>query len=329
MLKSFYYIVRYFPFYFNLCQDFKRINKYTKELFKEVRPKFSDWEDIVNPENQKRMHDYILIQAMWTAGFCLLRGDRIKDNEIKAIVNISALAPLYDDFFDKVEMPSDKINGLVNTPFDYISTSSIEDLFLEFSKKIHENIQDVPFYLENAKRVFKAQYESKQLVSDQSLPWEKVKQISFEKGASTVVCMCNMLNTKLSVHEEGLMFQLGGVAQYLDDLFDLREDFLEGRQTLANPIIRVVEKKNNFNDEVAIFKMMLKDSMYKNSNKKAFLFPVTYILGATLLTLERYQSLEKKTGGIFKIDEYSRDDLVVDMDKFSNRWKAFKWSSKV
>ena len=36
--------------------------------------------------------------------------------------------------------------------------------------------------------------------------------------------MCNMLNNKLTAKEEKLMFQLGGVAQYLDDVFDLRED---------------------------------------------------------------------------------------------------------
>jgi hypothetical protein len=312
-----------------LFQDFKRINKYKKKLFSEVQPKFPDWNIIVDSENQKRMHDYILIQAMWTAGFCRLRGNKIEDNEIKAIVNISALAPLYDDFFDKVDMPSEKINALVNTPFTYQSTSSIENLFLEFSKRIHASIQDVPFYLENAKRVFNAQHNSKKLVSENSLSWEKVKQIAFEKGASTVICMCNMLNKKLSVHEEKLMFQLGGVAQYLDDLFDLREDFIEGRQTLANPLVKVIDKRKSFNREVSIFKSILKDVDYEQSNKKAFLFPITYILGATLLTLDRYAFLEKSTGGIFKIQEYSRNDLVVDMDKLSNRWKAFKWASKV
>ena len=109
----------------------------------------------------------------------------------------------------------------------------------------------------------------------------------------------------------------------------LVEDFLEGRQTLANPVVSVSEKKFSFNKEVGVFKSILKDFDYKNSNKKAFLFPVTYILGATLLTLERYAFLEKRSGGVFEIEKYSRDDLVVDMDQFSNRWKAFKWSSKV
>jgi len=329
MLRSVYYIVRYFPFYFKLARDYKRTVRYTKCLLKEVKPKFKNWESVVDVENQRRMRDYILIQTLWTAGFCLLRGQRIQENELKAIVNISALAPLYDDFFDKVEMPSEKINALVNTPFDYQPETDIERLFLEFSKKIHENVQDVPFYLENAKKVFKAQFESKKLVSESVLERVEVKRIAFNKGAATVVCMCNMLNNKLTAKEEKLMFQLGGVAQYLDDVFDLREDYLEGRQTLANPIDNVTSLKVSFMKEVKMFKKELENSDYTKSNQMAFYFPVSFVLGATLLCVERYALLERKTGGVFKIDDYSRDELVVDMDVWSNRIKAFKLSSKV
>ena len=101
MLKSIYYIFRYFPFYYKLFRDYKKTINYSKLLIAEVQLLFPNWNSVVNTENQKRMKDYILIQTLWTAGFCLLRGERIKDNELKAIVNISALAPFYDDFFDK------------------------------------------------------------------------------------------------------------------------------------------------------------------------------------------------------------------------------------
>lgn len=328
MLRAFFKIVRYFPFYFTLYKDFRRIKRYSTQLLGEVKPLFVSWDKVVDTENQKRMRDYILIQTMWTAGFCLLRGERIKDNELKAIVNISALAPLYDDFFDKVDMPGDKINALVNTPFEYSPDSDIERLFIEFSGRIHENVKDVPFYLLNAKRVFKAQFESKRLVSDAFITEEEIKRIAFEKGASTVVCMCNMLNKRLSDQESIIMNQLGGVAQYLDDIFDLREDFEEGRKTLANPIGRVAEKRKDFIKEVNMFKKLLNGSNYRDSNKNAFLFPVTFILGATLLCLDRYEMLEKRTG-TFEIKKYLRKELVVDMDLLSNRIKAFKLSSKL
>ncbi len=329
MLKSVVNIIRFLPFYVKLYMDYKRVLKYTRQLFEEVKPKFQNWDVLIDGENQRRMRDYILIQTLWTIGFCLLRGERIKNNELKAIINISALAPLYDDFFDKVEMPSQKIHALVNTPFDYEPDSDIEILFLEFSKRIHENVNDVPFYLENAKNVFKAQYESKKLVSKDLLDKDFVKEIAFNKGGATVICMCNMLNKKLSNEEHKLMRQLGGIAQYLDDIFDLREDYLEGRQTLANPIQNSKELTMSFLDEIKKFKKGLEISAYKKTNQTAFFIPVSYILGATLLCARRYELLEEKTNGVFKIEEYSREDLVLDMDLWSNRFKAFKLSLKL
>ena len=61
-------------------------------------------------------------------------------------------------------------------------------------------------------------------------------------------------------------------------------------------------------------------------NKRRNNNPISYILGATLLCTRRYELLEQKTNGEFKIEEYSREDLVVDMDLWSNRIKAFKLS---
>jgi hypothetical protein len=326
MLNLLYKIIGFSSLYLRLYRDYKIIFKYTNQLFNEVSPKFNNWEELVDSKSQRRMKDYILIQTLWTAGFCLLRGQRIKPNEIKAIVNISALAPIYDDFFDKVEISSSRINALVNTPFDFEANSDVEALFLEFSQRIHKNVIDIPFCLENAKRVFKAQYESKKLISESLLARDFVKKIAFDKGGATVLCMCNMLNEKLSSNEHELMYQLGGIAQYLDDIFDLREDYIEGRQTLANPVQSIEFLKESFLEEIDKFKKKLELSVYSKSQKKAFFIPLSYIFGATLLCIRRYELLQEKTNGEFKIEAYSRDELVLDMDKWSNRIKAFRLS---
>ena len=329
MLKSIYYIFRYFPFYYKLFRDYKKTINYSKLLIAEVKLLFPNWNSVVNTENQKRMKDYILIQTLWTAGFCLLRGERIKDNELKAIVNISALAPFYDDFFDKREMYLENIHELIENPFEYNPKTDLERLFIEFSKRIHENVKDISLCLENAQKVFNAQYESKKLVSKELLDRKEVRRIAFNKGASTVICICNMLNKRLSEKEERLMFQLGGVAQYLDDVFDLREDYLEGRQTLVNPVTNIECLKTSFVDEVKSFKYHLIESGYSKSNRMAFYFPISFLLGATLLCFKRYEFLESENEGGFDVKNYSRHELVVDMDLWINRLKAFKLASKV
>lgn len=328
MLKSVYYLLRYFPFYFKLFKDFRRTRKYSVNLINSLKIEIEGWEKTVDRVNQKRMHDYIVIQTMWTAGFCLLRGNRISDKELVAAVNISALAPFYDDFFDKENAQITNLESIVKNPFNHNPKTELEKVCIIFSKNIHENVSDINRSLIDAKRVFEAQSESKKLHAG-NLSDEEVKAIAFEKGASTVICMCNLLRERLSQKEEKMMFQLGGVAQFLDDIFDLREDYQEGRQTLMNPVTSVVEKDVSFKNEVVLFKELLEDLDYSNSNKKAFMFPVTFILGATLLCLERYKFLEKKSGGEFKIEKYTRKELVVDMDEWGNRFKALSLSTKV
>ena len=326
MLKSIYIFLRYFPFYLKLYWDFKRVRKYSQELLISVKSKFQNWEELVDSANEKRMMDYIVVQTMWASGFCLLRGDRMKDNELKSIVNISALAPLYDDFFDKVELSSEKIHFLVNTPFDYKAETDIEKLFTEFSQNIHKNVVNIPFYLENALRVFKAQYDSKRLVSDKEITRNEVESIAFEKGASTVICICNMLNKPLNVEEGVIMNQLGAVAQFLDDIFDFWEDFDEGRQTLSNPSSDIDHLEELFLKEVSSFKKHLFNSSFKTGNINAFYFPVSYMVGATRVCLGIYKKLQLKTNNIFVVEKYSRKEMVCDMEDSLVRLKAFRLS---
>ena len=74
-----------------------------------------------------------------------------------------------------------------------------------------------------------------------------------------------MLNKKPTKEEEVFLYQLGGVAQYLT-IFLMCEDFLEGRQTLANPIVAVDNKKKSFK-EVLLFKKLLASANYKELKK--------------------------------------------------------------
>tara|TARA_B110000259_G_scaffold49901_1_gene58601 strand:- start:18761 stop:19747 length:987 start_codon:yes stop_codon:yes gene_type:complete len=326
MLKSIFIIIRYLPFYLKLYKDFKRVKMYTDELLVDIKSRFLNWNDLVDSANEKRMMDYIIVQTMWTSAFCLLRGGRMEENELKAIVNMSALAPLYDDFFDKKDMPGQKIQKLVNTPFDYEAKSDLELLFLEFSKNVHRNVKNISFCLENALRVFNVQNESKRLATDPSLTRKEVKEIAFEKGASTLVFMGNMLNEPLTISEEIMMNESGGVAQFLDDIFDLWEDSFANRKTLSHPISDIAILEKEFLEKVSLFKKSLNDSGFKKGNIKAFYFPLAFIIGATRVCLEGYKKLQAKSNNIFNVKEYSRKEVVCDMEDNSVRWRAFRLS---
>ena len=69
MLKSVVNIIRFLPFYVKLYMDYKRVLKYTKQLLKEVKPKFQNWDVLIDAENQRRMRGYILIHNKMMSQF--------------------------------------------------------------------------------------------------------------------------------------------------------------------------------------------------------------------------------------------------------------------
>ena len=53
MLKSVVNIIRFSPFYVKLYIDYRKVLKYTKQLFQEVKPKFQNWDALIDTENQR------------------------------------------------------------------------------------------------------------------------------------------------------------------------------------------------------------------------------------------------------------------------------------
>lgn len=310
-----------------LFWEYRRIVVYSNLLIAGVKKRYPDWDRVIDKANQRRMWDYILIQTMWSAGFCMLRDARLKENELKAIVNLSALAPLYDDFFDKVEKPGERIHFLVNHPEQFEEGTSIEGIFSLFSANVKNNVVDVDLYLSEAEKVFEAQYKSKKLVSESSLDLDTIKSISFGKGAATVTCIGNMLNKPLTAQEVEIMQQLGALAQFLDDVFDYLDDYEEGRKTLINNSLSLAAVKTSFLGEFNKFKDLLKRSDYKTSQQSMFLFPVGILVGATLTCFDQYDRLEKKYG-FLDLDNIPRDEMICDMDLAENRISALKNAAK-
>lgn len=323
MVKVFLSILTNFKYFFTLLLEYRKTKTYAKSLIQNTKKEFPEWSVVIDRANERRMWDYILIQTLWASGFNLLRGNRLADNERKAIINLSALAPLYDDFFDKVDKPAERIHFLVNHPAALKEGTTLEKIFARFSLNVQQDVRDVDLYLNEAQNVFKAQHASKRLVADEKLAFEAIQSISYHKGVATVLCMGNMLNNPLSANEVKVMEKLGGLAQFLDDVFDFKDDFDEGRQTLINNELPLQEVKLKFIQAFQDFKRELKASGYTYKQQKSFLLPVALLGGATITCFNQYERLEKKYGTL-DLSKISREALICDMDVYKNRLDAIK-----
>jgi len=115
-----------------------------------------------------------------------------------------------------------------------------------------------------------------------------------------------------------MVHNLGSVFQLENDLFDIYKDYLGGIRTLATTETKI----NNLRE--VYFKLMnetfssVRQTTYESKDKKRFLQFISLILFRGLVCLDWLEKSEQRTQGVFSIGQYSRKDLICDMEKASS-----------
>lgn len=323
MLRNIFNIVFNFRFYFTVVKDYRRVQQYYQEVVKEAKAEIVNWELIVDKPLRNRMNGYVLTLMFWNSIYCFLRGKVLQDNELKALVNFSILGPVFDDFFDVHELDEERLKSMMFKPQGFKVSSDLELLSVFFSKKILANVLRKDAYEQSAANLFNAQKITMKLAGDDELSDEEVQTIVKAKGSETLITMASMLNDEPSQSEMMFLKKWGGLVQIMDDIFDLREDFLSENRSIVNPINDWIAFKNFYLAEVNGVMKLLKSQDFNKKRVEAFLVPLKFAFGVGLLGINRYISLQKKNSGNFDPAIFSREELVIDMDVFKNRWSAF------
>lgn len=323
MLRNIFNIVFNFRFYFTVVKDYRRVQQYYQAVVKEAKAEIVNWELVVDKGLRNRMNGYVLTLMFWNSIYCFLRGKVLQDNELQALVDFSILGPVFDDFFDVHELDEERLKSMMFNPKGFKVSSDLELLSVFFSKKILANVSRKDAYEQSAANLFNAQKTTMKLAGNDELSDEEVQTIVKAKGSETLITMASMLNDEPSQSEMMFLKKWGGLVQIMDDIFDLREDFLSENKSIVNPINDWITFKNFYLAEVNGVMKLLKSQDFNKKRVKAFLVPLKFAFGVGLLGINRYISLQKKNNGNFDPAIFSREELVIDMDVFKNRWSAF------
>lgn len=255
---------------------------------------------------------------------CVLRGFKMDNAERKRFANLSACAPLFDDFFDKEQDELAKIGRLLNMVDTEIPETEEQKLALLFLQNILSEINDKVAFLDAANHLFEAQTRAKKQQAIESSP-EKLWPFSREKGGYSGLMYALLLSHSLSTEEKELAFELGAFGQFMDDVFDLYDDRAAGVFTLPNTSDSVKEIMTFF--EVLISSILKKveglDRPYQI--KKDFENIMQIFAAAIRLAIQKYALIESK----FNLKpkdclQIERKDWIVDMEKPKNALKMFK-----
>lgn len=257
------------------------------------------------------------VPAILGNAFCMLRGTPMTLRERNALTYLGATTGLFDDFFDEKRTDESHIKALIDSPSEALARNSHELLFVRFFMKALENTNDINELKRHCYLVFDAQVLSKSQTSN-TISKSEIAQITVQKGGVSLLFYRCVMGEYQSKNEKSMVHNLGSVFQLENDLFDIYKDHLGGIKTLATIETKISNLRNTYLALIDQTFASVHQTEYAPQNKKCFLQFISLILFRGLVCLDWLERSEMKTQGVFSINQYSRKDLICDMEKASS-----------
>jgi len=286
-------------------------------------------DDSLSDKDFKKINDYYgyAVPAILGEGFCALRGKKMTDKERLALTYLGALTGLFDDFFDEKNTTEEHIEELIYNPNENITQNSHELLFIRFYNKALANSHDTNLLKEKFEEVFKAQVLSKK----QNLPKITKKEIDFitlKKGGVSLLFYRSVLIGDITKDEENMIYKLGSLMQLENDIFDIYKDYQNNIKTLPTTETEIKNLIKKYNKAIQNTLLNIKKTGFPTKNKQFFIRFISMILYRGSVCLDCLEKNEKLTSNQFSINEYSRKQLICDMEKTKNILRLINYYAK-
>lgn len=276
---------------------------------------------------KQRIYKYGLYVPVFIGeSYSVLRGNKLSENERIAITCLGCMTGLFDDLFDENNYSDSFIRNLLENPVKNDSNSLninvLIDLYYLFLKNTPHSVSAKVQML----KIFDAQAASRNQLSNPTLTRVALRTITYNKGGFTMQLYRRAFEGEISENEDELYFKLGAIGQLENDIFDVYTDLQAGIKTLVNSTRNIKTIKSAYrNLHREIWKEIDKTN-YINADKEAFKRIVSLIIARGFVALKQLKSVSKKTKGIFKPLEYTRSELICDMEKPLNRVKLLYYA---
>ena len=279
----------------------------------------------LDDEDFKKITGYygLAVPAILGEALCALRGFKMTLPERMALTYQGAMTGLFDDFFDKEKISDETVKVFMEKPAEISGINSRQKLFLQFYKKALHYANNPALMLHYLQKVYEAQIESKKQSSPGSLTKEEIKRITLNKGGVSVLFYRSVLSNALFKEEEDALYQMGGLMQFGNDIFDVYKDSVSHIDTLMTTTKKVNDVRTMFNQITESSFSSFSQTKYADKNIRKFQRLIFMSLcSRCFVCLDQLESKEKKSDNIFSPQLYSREDLVCDMDTFRNKRRS-------
>lgn len=295
----------------------------TNRIVKELNGVLKIRGRVLTDSQIKRIHYSTALSCITNSWFSTLRGTKLSSKEKSDALYIGAITPLIDDLTD----------SLKHTSYYFLNELKKNTKDVSIDMLLPNYIYKKLFAVSNAElhQLFDAALTahdvSVEQLNKQRLSDEKLKEITYTKGGFTTFVYRMALCHPLKTGEKDAVYTLGYLMQLINDAFDVYKDFKNRQQTLFTNTSDI--KKIHTEFETANKKMLEQFIQlgYKESDTKKFLTQVSTIIARGKVCFDVLLNCQETTNDVFKIDSYTREQLICDMEKLSNIRKAVNYSN--
>jgi len=279
----------------------------------------------LDPNDFKKIRDYyaLFVVAIVGENYCRLRGSKMLEKERKTLTFQGALTGLYDDFFDKEKWNGKAILEMMNEPYLYQAKDSAEKLFIHFLQEVHSEIENRTDFDILFNQIYAIQIETKKQIQSTLSPSE-LKTISEKKGGLSHLFYRITLSNALIEGESEALYELGSLLQQVNDIFDIWKDQKAGIATFASASTKMKNTKAEFELQLNKVYELIRSLNYSASAKRDFFLQLMILIGMGVVSLNQYIALQEKKNSIFNAAEFTRKELVCDMQKKRNLLKLMR-----
>ena len=238
------------------------------------------------------------------------------------------LASLYDDLMDENIVSQAILNEMFLNPENAIPKSFSEVVLIDTHLKLLNLVQNKEAYQKVLNNIHQAQIDSlEQLKNDISL--ERILSITERKGGYSLLMCRHYIQMSANEVIDNCWYQLGGMIQMTNDLFDIYKDTMAGIYTFANTQNEFEKIRDQYISQVHKYNQSIDKLEYDDSKKLKFQIKLSLIPALGYVALENLKQLQGKTGILKPFKDYARKDLIVDMEKVKNIIKLIKFSYQI
>ena len=235
------------------------------------------------------------------------------------------LASLYDDLMDENIVSQAVLNEMFLHPEKANPNSFCETVLIDTHLRLLSRVYDKEAYQKVLNNIHQAQIDSlEQLKNDISL--QRILSITERKGGYSLLMCRQYIEMATNENIDNCWYQLGGMIQMSNDLYDIYKDTMAGIYTFANTQNEFEKIRDQYISQVHKYNQSIEKLEYDDSKKLKFQIKLSLIPALGYVALENLKQLQGKAKNLKPFKDYARKDLIVDMENVSNILKLFKYS---